>query len=286
MRRVALAVLLLAASEGAACRRRPAAVRPAPGAEERAVAGGETDAAREAREKRATAVAGFPVQPAVAAEACPVLLAPDFGAPTSGALEEGAPVDVVLVEPGFYGIRLPKTGLAFVPVRCVRLLPGPFETPAVSRPRREIVPEVRSLEGGPGTSPVLPSPLPGAAPPTPSAVVIPAGAIPKASPPPSHIPFASLPAGSEPPVLMSRAEPAYPEAARRMRLAGEVVLHVVVQADGRVGVIEVVSGAPAGMTEAAEEAVRKWVYRPARVDGQPVAAWKEVRVRFALEPGR
>ena len=54
-----------------------------------------------------------------------------------------------------------------------------------------------------------------------------------------------------------------------MKLGGDVVLRVVVEANGSIGRIEVVTGASFGMTEAAMDAVRRWTYRPARVDGQP-----------------
>ncbi len=146
--RGALLLAAFALFGGSACGRRTVPAKAAPAEPQRVASPAETDSAREAREKRVTAVAGFPVQAGLAAEACPVLLAPDYGSPKSGAIEEGAEVQVVLVEPGFYGIRLPEKGLAFVPARCVRLLPGPLETPAVSRPRREIVPEVRPLGAG------------------------------------------------------------------------------------------------------------------------------------------
>ncbi|MBL8113207.1 MAG: energy transducer TonB, partial [Acidobacteria bacterium] len=36
---------------------------------------------------------------------------------------------------------------------------------------------------------------------------------------------------------------------------------------------------------AAREAARKWRYRPARVNGQPVAVWLTVRVKFDLGGG-
>ena len=276
-------MLLLAGGGG--CRRRPAAAKAAPGERGREPAAVETDSNREAREKRATAVAGFPVQAGAAVEGCPVLLAPDYGAPRSGTLESGAEVRVVLVEPGFFGIRLPGLGLAFVPARCVRLVPEPLETPAVSRPRREIVPQVRPLQAEAGALSATPSPGSLVASPLPTDIEIPAGAVPKGSSPPPGTPLAALPAGAEPPVLMGRVEPTYPDLAKRMRLSGEVVLRVIVEADGRVGAVDVVSGAPAGMTAAAVEAVKKWTYRPARVDGQPVAVMKEVRVRFSLEAG-
>ncbi len=94
-------------------------------------------------------------------------------------------------------------------------------------------------------------------------------------------PLAALPEGSELPVLVTRVDPQYPEAARRLRVGGDVVLRVVVEANGSIGRIETVAPAPFGMTEAAVDAVRKWTYRPARVSGQPVAVWKVIRVKFS-----
>ena len=79
---------------------------------------------------------------------------------------------------------------------------------------------------------------------------------------------------------MTRVDARYPEAARRLNLSGEVVLRIVVEANGTVGKIDVLSPGPAGMTEAAGDAVRRWTFRPARVAGQPVAVWKVVRIRF------
>ena len=80
---------------------------------------------------------------------------------------------------------------------------------------------------------------------------------------------------------MTRVDARYPEAARRLNLSGDVVLRIVVEANGTVGRIDVLTPGPAGMTEAAGDAVRRWTYRPARVAGQPVAVWKVVRIRFS-----
>jgi TonB family protein len=71
-----------------------------------------------------------------------------------------------------------------------------------------------------------------------------------------------------------------------MNLSGDVVLRAVVETNGSIGRIDVVTPAPFGMTEAAVDAVRKWTYRPARVDGQPVAVWKVIRVKFAVRAER
>ncbi len=68
--------------------------------------------------------------------------------------------------------------------------------------------------------------------------------------------------------------PGYPSSARRMGEQGQVRLDVHVGADG--AVIEVQlreSSGSAALDRSAMEAVRKWRFRPATVDGQPVAEW-------------
>jgi len=167
-RRTASATLLLAASllSGSGCRRVPEPSKPAGAAP---VSGAlDTPEARAARQRRAEAVAGFDSQPGIAIERSPVLLDPDYGAPEAGTLEEGAKVEVLLVEPGFYGVRTGEKGLAYVPARSIRLLPGAVSDEASPRrPRREIVPQIVSLAPQTGTPLGTPlptvSPSPGAA---------------------------------------------------------------------------------------------------------------------------
>jgi hypothetical protein len=125
--------------------------------------------ARAAVEKRAEAASKNPAAPGVATERCPLLLAPDYGAPVVGTLEGGTAVEVVLVEPGFYGVRAGGPDLVFVPARSIRLQPGPLEATPAPRPRREIVPQIIPLSPllrEPGTPP--PAALPVASPATPS----------------------------------------------------------------------------------------------------------------------
>lgn len=129
----------------------------------------DASSARAALEKRAEAASKNPAAPGVAAERCPLLLAPDYGAPVAGTLEQGTAVEVVLVEPGFYGIRYEGTKLAFVPARSIRLQPGPLDVTPAPRPRREIVPQIIPLTpvpGDPGPSPPAAPALPGPATPS------------------------------------------------------------------------------------------------------------------------
>src|ERR1019366_5182624 len=121
----------------------------------------------------------------------------------------------------------------------------------------------------------------GAAPATSSAAAVAA-----AAPALPQAPLVSLPDGAEIPVLLSRVDARYPEAARRLNLSGDGVLRIVIEANGSVGRIDVMTPGPAGMTEAAVDAVRRWTYRPARIAGQQVAVWKVVRIRFVRTVGR
>ena len=84
----------------------------------------------------------------------------------------------------------------------------------------------------------------------------------------------------EPPVLEKIVQPIYPVAARKAGVEGKVVLSIVIDREGRVVELEVVESEPPGVfDEAVIEALRKWRYRPAIKDGEPVA----VRVGQAVE---
>lgn len=222
----------------------------------------ETASEQEARERRTKAVAAFPAVEGRIVSPCPVYLAPDFGAARWGELEEGDPVEVVLAEHDFLGVKLLGIPLAFVPAHAVRYLAPPRPTPAM--------PEL-----APVAPPVVPTPVgdEAAAPPA-------RGALPEGEDAASPEPYAALPYGAEPPVLRTRVEPQYPSAARKAGIGGEVILQVVVERDGTIGSAFAVQEAPMGLTAAATDAVRRWVYTPARLDGRPIAVVKTVRVRF------
>jgi protein TonB len=75
--------------------------------------------------------------------------------------------------------------------------------------------------------------------------------------------------------------PTYPELARRAHIEGKVVLECVIDTDGRVTDVRVVSG-PALLAGAALDAVRTWVYTPTTLNGQPIRVILNVTVTFAL----
>ena len=77
--------------------------------------------------------------------------------------------------------------------------------------------------------------------------------------------------------------PTYPPMARRFRLEGSTTLRVLVSAEGRPVhiAVETSSGAPM-LDEAAQDAVRRWSFVPARRGNTPVAAEVRVPLRFHL----
>lgn len=85
------------------------------------------------------------------------------------------------------------------------------------------------------------------------------------------------------PKLSSRVLPKYPAGAKQARLEGIVLLQARVGTDGTVTAIKVLRAEPAGLTEAATEALQQWRYEPARNSaGKPVAVIMTVTFRFAL----
>ncbi len=89
-------------------------------------------------------------------------------------------------------------------------------------------------------------------------------------------------AGITPPAISHEVQPDYTEEARRRRIEGEVVLEVIVLADGSVGDIQVLSSLGYGLDEAAILAMRAWQFVPARRHDVPVNVVVEVAMEFRL----
>ncbi len=85
------------------------------------------------------------------------------------------------------------------------------------------------------------------------------------------------------PEKISGPNPVYPEAARRARIQGVVVLECTIGKDGRVQNVKVLRGLPLGLTETAEDAVRKWKFNPSTLNGKPVEVLYILTVRFNLQ---
>ena len=83
-------------------------------------------------------------------------------------------------------------------------------------------------------------------------------------------------------LLVHRVEPIYPTLARAARVQGEVVLSAIIDANGQITNLQLVSGHPM-LVPAAFAAVREWRYKPYLLNGQPVEVETTITVIFSLQ---
>ncbi|MGH9613000.1 MAG: M56 family metallopeptidase [Bryobacteraceae bacterium] len=81
--------------------------------------------------------------------------------------------------------------------------------------------------------------------------------------------------------LIEQQMPVYPAQAKAARIQGQVRFMVTIGKDGHVENIELVSGPPE-LVQAAQSAVKNWVYRPTLLNGNPVEVVTTVDVNFTL----
>jgi TonB family protein len=86
------------------------------------------------------------------------------------------------------------------------------------------------------------------------------------------------------PLLISKTNPKYPEAARKNRLQGNVILQVILDKEGipRAPVVLEMSPGCEELAASAVDAVLQWRYEPATLHGEPVAVYFTVFVQFSL----
>jgi TonB family protein len=109
---------------------------------------------------------------------------------------------------------------------------------------------------------------------------------------PSGVPFqpgsgtSALPVAlvEERPELLSAPVPPYPEALRRLGIAGRVMVDVVVDTLGRVepASFTVVQTAHPGLVEPVRQALGRALFRPARVHGRPVRVLVRIPFEFRI----
>ena len=86
---------------------------------------------------------------------------------------------------------------------------------------------------------------------------------------------------STPPEGTQRVAPQYPDDARERHIDGTVIVAALVCEHGRVLDTRIRSSVP-GLNEAAEAAVRQWIFEPARSGARAVSCWTDVPVKFSL----
>jgi TonB family protein len=97
-------------------------------------------------------------------------------------------------------------------------------------------------------------------------------------------PEAPLPIGGDvkPAELITRVSPTYPPLARNQHVAGDVRVDALIDANGRVTTMKVISG-PTLLHQAAMDALRQWKYQPATLDGKQVPMHLTVTLQFRLQ---
>jgi protein TonB len=83
------------------------------------------------------------------------------------------------------------------------------------------------------------------------------------------------------PEAITKVPPVYPDEARRAGVQGVVLVQALVRKDGTVGDVKVIQSIPL-LDLAAIQAVRQWIFKPARAKGEPVSVWVATPIKFTL----
>jgi TonB family protein len=88
-------------------------------------------------------------------------------------------------------------------------------------------------------------------------------------PPPMPAPAPRVSKGVITGEAVTKVQPTYPSIAKQINAAGEVQVTILINENGRVIEAKAIKGHPV-LRAAAEDAARKWVFRPTLLDGRPV----------------
>jgi protein TonB len=207
---------------------------------------------------------------------------PDVGRPERPlfSITGAAAAHVALI--AFVAVVVPaeelKKVLRPMAVRLVEVLPElpkPAKPPEAPKPKKSLPPPPQQLLT---SNTVSDAPSAFSVPPQPPApVAAPINVAP--APAPVAITAARFDAD-----YLHNPKPVYPHASRRLGEQGKVLLRVYVSAAGLAEKVEIkLSSSFARLDQAAEEAVSRWRFVPAKRGDQAVAAWVQVPITFQLE---
>ncbi|MFQ5524740.1 MAG: energy transducer TonB [Thermoanaerobaculia bacterium] len=87
----------------------------------------------------------------------------------------------------------------------------------------------------------------------------------------------------KPPKKTFFPSPQYTEIARKARITGVVIVEAIINKQGNVTNVKVLKGLPMGLDQAAADAVARWKFEPATLNGKPVAVIYNLTVNFQLQ---
>ena len=218
-------------------------------------------------------------------QAKPAAVAPQSH-PTS-ALQPAAPIQTATSEPPTSAASIDPQAVPG-PVAPVTFANTTAPTTALKTPSA-IAPTAAPTASSPGAN-VAPAKNPAPAIPAPSTSATSAGnaALMNASAPASPVSASAKPAELfEVPEdyaddqVVRRVHPIYPKGARVKKLQGTVVLQAIIDKQGKVDSLQMVSGDPL-LAQAAADAVKQWRYKPYSHNGDPVEFQTRVTVDFKL----
>jgi TonB family protein len=103
--------------------------------------------------------------------------------------------------------------------------------------------------------------------------------------PPAAEPEGPIRVGGDvkPPAKIVAPSPQYTEIARKARIQGVVIIEAIINKEGNVTNVKILKGLPMGLDDAAADAVKKWKFKPATLNGKPVAVIYNLTVNFRLQ---
>jgi TonB family protein len=241
----------------------------------------ETTSDHERRSARYNAIRLLPPLQGEVERKAPLYAGPGIFFPIIGEVTEGARVTVYTRDHDFYAVDM-KGDIGFAEVDAIDLSGAGaalFEVAASDEPE-EVLPEEEEL---PPTASIPEFPgYPEEEEPTEQAELPEPPIAPEPGPPVERGIYPGVPPGGTDPVVTDRVLPRYPRSARASGVEGTVVVRAVVRRNGRVGSVEIVKDLPYGLGEAAANAVKRWRFRPATYQGEPIDVYYNVTVNFRL----
>ncbi len=95
-----------------------------------------------------------------------------------------------------------------------------------------------------------------------------------------------LGSATEQPQLVKSSNPVYPQTAQRLGIGGQITVNALIDEKGNVIDTGILKGIQddKGLARAAETAVKKWKFQPARKNGVAVKVWKSFVIAFKADP--
>jgi protein TonB len=170
------------------------------------------------------------------------------------------------------------------PVVTPSTAPSPRSTPPVEEPKKPALGDVRLA------TPVInrgkASPAPGESEPSIDVSASENNSAPLSGLSTAHRnePAAPIPIGGDVKAakLLKSVQPVYPPMARSQRVSGNVQIDALIDADGNVSAMKVLSG-PALLRDAALQSLKQWKYQPAELDGKPTSMHLTVTLQFRAQ---